>query len=525
MTEWWRGAVIYQIYPRSFLDTNGDGVGDLRGVMEKLDHVAALGVDGVWLSPFFRSPMKDYGYDVADYCDVDPLFGTLEDFDALVAKAHALGLKIIIDQVYSHTSDAHPWFAESRADRLNPKAHWYVWADAKPDGSPPNNWQALFGGAAWEWDARRRQYYLHNFLTEQPDLNIHESEVQDALLAVARFWLSRGVDGFRLDVVNFYTHDAQLRDNPKAEYRATPARPHQFQRHLFDRSQPETLAFIARLRALLDAYPGRFAVGEIEDEEPLKRQLEYTNGANRLHTAYSFYLLRANAATPALFHDAQAGWTGQVGWPSWSLSNHDVPRAASRLANDDSRRVRQIMAILLAMRGTIFLYQGEELGLPNADVPFEKLRDPEALRFWPKGIGRDGARTPMPWTAQGGFSIAVEPWLPIDRRHLALNADDERAAPDGMFAFTRRLIALRKAHPALRVGEYTPSEASKDVLAFLRTASDERLYCAFNLSDAEQTIQDARFAHAVALKAGLPHAINGDALTLPAWGGALLKLR
>jgi alpha-glucosidase len=338
MTDWWRGAVVYQIYPRSFCDSNGDGVGDLKGVIDKLDHVASLGCDAIWLSPFFTSPMKDYGYDVADYRGVDPLFGSEADADAMIAKAHALGLKVIIDQVWSHSSDQHAWFAESRASRDNPKADWYVWADAKPDGSPPNNWQAMFGGCAWTWDARRRQYFLHNFLPEQPDLNVHNLAVQDALLDVARFWLARGVDGFRLDVVNFFTHDRHLRDNPPiATLKRAPPRPHQFQRHLYDRTQPQTLDFIARFRALLDQH-GAMAVGEIEDEEPLKVQRDYTDGPDRLQTAYSFFLLRQREMTPAVIKDAMAQWEGARGWPSWSLSNHDVIRFPTRLADNDPQR-------------------------------------------------------------------------------------------------------------------------------------------------------------------------------------------
>ena len=270
---WWRGAVIYQIYPRSFMDSNGDGVGDLPGITGKLDYVASLGVDGIWLSPFFTSPMADYGYDVSDYRDVDPLFGTLADFDALLAKAHGLGLKVIIDQVYSHTSEAHAWFRQSAASRDNPKADWYVWADAKPDGTPPNNWLSVFGGPAWTWGARRRQYYLHNFLTQQPDLNFHSAEVQQAILDVARFWLDRGVDGFRLDVANYYFHDAALTDNPPADYGKPPGWTYAYQRHLHDKSQPQTLDFLRRLRAVTDAYPDRMMLGEIGDDDPLARQL------------------------------------------------------------------------------------------------------------------------------------------------------------------------------------------------------------------------------------------------------------
>ncbi len=300
--DWWRGAVIYQIYPRSFRDSNGDGVGDLNGVSEKLDYVASLGVDGVWLSPFFRSPMKDFGYDVSDYRDVDPLFGTLDDFDALLGRAHALGLKVIIDQVWSHTSDRHPWFQAS-CDPASDKADWYVWADPKPDGSPPNNWQASFGGPSWTWNARRRQYYLHNFLPEQPDLNYWNPAVREAILDVARFWLDRGVDGFRLDVINYLAHDPALTDNPVAGYRRPPATASQYQKHIHDRSQPLALGFVETLRALMDGYAARMTVGEIFDEEPLVRQIEYVE-PGRLHTAYSFFLLQATKATPALFAQA-----------------------------------------------------------------------------------------------------------------------------------------------------------------------------------------------------------------------------
>jgi len=483
MSDWWRGAVVYQIYPRSFCDSNGVGVGDLKGAIDKLEHVASLGVDAIWLSPFFRSPMKDYGYDVSDYRDVDPLFGSLADADALIARAHALGLKVIIDQVWSHSSDQHPWFAESRSSRDNAKADWYVWADAKPDGSPPNNWQAMFGGPAWTWDARRRQYYLHNFLIEQPDLNMRNPEVQEAVLDVARFWLDRGVDGFRLDVVNFLTHDAQLRDNPPLAPVKARARPHQYQRHLYDRTQPETLHFLGRLRALLDRY-GAMAVGEIEDEEPLKVQREYTDGDDRLHTAYSFFLLRAPTMTPAVIKDAVAQWEGARGWPSWSLSNHDVVRFPTRLADDDPQRVKLMLALLLCLRGTAFLYQGDELGLPHAQVPFERVRDPEAIAFWPSGVGRDGARTPMPWrrdAPMAGFTSADDAWLPLDPRHRALAVDAQEADPDSVLHFTRRALAVRRSSAILREGSVVHVGEIGSLLVMVRELNSERILCAFNL--------------------------------------------
>ncbi len=485
-SDWRRSGVFYQIYPRSFVDSNGDGVGDLKGIAAKLDHIARLGCDGVWLSPFFRSPMKDYGYDVSDYTDVDPLFGTLADFDALLARAHELGLKLIIDQVYSHSSDQHAWFKESRASKDNPRADWYVWADAKPDGTPPNNWQAMFGGPAWTWDSRRRQYYFHNFLPAQPDLNMRNPAVQAAILAAARFWLERGVDGFRLDVVNFYMQDEQLRDNPPRPFTTTPPKPNLFQWQRYAYSQPENLQFIARLRTLADSFPDRYLLGEIGDDDPLARQREYTETPERLHSAYAFNLLNAREPTPALFARELEGWEGAAGAPAWSLSNHDVPRFPTRLAHDDPARTRLLMLLLLCLRGGIYLYQGDELGLPQADVPFERLRDPEAINFYPNTLGRDGARTPMPWTAQAqmaGFTSADDAWLPLDPRHAALAADRQEADPASMLHFTRRIIALRKTHDVLRDGSWTTLKADDGVLAFVRATASERLLCVFNLGE------------------------------------------
>ena len=332
MQPWWRGAVLYQIYPRSFADSNGDGIGDLPGITARLDYVASLGVDGIWLSPIFTSPMADFGYDVADYRGIDPLFGTLDDFRTLLARAHALGLRVVLDQVYSHSSDRHPWFEASRQNRTNAKADWYVWADPKPDGTPPNNWLASFGGAAWSWEPRRRQYYLHNFLASQPDLNVHNPAVQDELLEIARFWLDLGVDGFRLDVANFYTHDRALRDNPPRPGHSG-AQTIGYQQRIHNISQPETLRFHARLRAMLDRYEARMAVAEITCENQLERVIEYTAGATLLHTAYSFALLGraldANAIRATISRVLDA--PGEP-WPSWALSNHDVPRVASRWA-------------------------------------------------------------------------------------------------------------------------------------------------------------------------------------------------
>jgi len=488
--DWWRGAAIYQIYPRSFADSNGDGVGDLAGITAHLDYIASLGVDGVWLSPFFRSPMKDFGYDVSDYVDVDPIFGDLADFDRLVQRAHALGLKVIIDQVYSHSSDKHPWFAESRAARQGPKADWYVWADAKPDGSPPSNWLSVFGGPAWTWDARRGQYYLHNFLSSQPDLNLHNPIVQEAHLASARFWLERGVDGFRLDAINFSMHDPALTDNPPvADPAATRPRPFDYQRHIHNQSHPDILPFLERVRALTDEY-GAFTVAEVGGDNALSEMRAFTAGGTRLSTAYGFEFLYAESLTPSLVLEALMSWPESpgTGWPSWAFSNHDSSRAVSRWAPLAERAARAAldMMLLISLRGNVFLYQGEELGLPQAELTFEQLRDPEAIANWPLTRGRDGARTPIPWRADApnaGFSEHA-PWLPIGEGHAALAVDRQEADPGSQLALTRRLIALRQSRPALRLGALTALSTPAPILAFERAYDGERLLCAFNLGEA-----------------------------------------
>lgn len=488
---WWRGAVLYQIYPRSFKDSSGDGVGDLRGIISALDYVKSLGVDGVWLSPFFRSPMDDFGYDVSDHCDVDPLFGTLSDFDALAEKARALGLKLIIDQVYSHTSDRCAWFAESRADRTNAKADWYVWADPKSDGTPPNNWQSVFGGPAWTWDSRRGQYYFHNFLTSQPDLNLHNLEVQDALLGIARFWLDRGVDGFRLDAINFGMHDPLLRDNPAAPTGGRKiTRPFDMQRQVHSMSQPEIVGFMERLRALLDQYDARFTVAEIAGPDSLGEMKAATAGERRLNTAYGFDFLYAPALTVDLLRGAMSAWPGEAGegWPSWAFSNHDAPRAVSRWAREQDRpqAARLYFLLLTALRGNVFIYQGEELGLPQGVVPFERLRDPEAIANWPLTLGRDGARTPMPWDAAAPFAgfSSSEPWLPIDPRHPALAVRAQESDPTSMLAFVRRIIAVRQESAALKFGSIAFLAAPDGIAAFVRTHEGERIVCVCNLADA-----------------------------------------
>lgn len=495
---WWKGAVIYQIYPRSFRDTNGDGIGDLRGVLEGLDHIASLGVDGIWISPFFTSPMADYGYDVADFCGVDPIFGTLEDFDAVVEKAHRLGLKVIIDQVYSHTSDHHDWFIESRSNRQNPRADWYVWADPKSDGSPPNNWQSVFGGVSWEWDARRGQYYFHNFLKEQPDLNLYNEEVQDALIAAGRFWLDRGVDGFRLDALNFAMHDRNLRDNPPSGLSAHEvSRPFYMQEHKYNMSQPEIVGFIEKFRTMLDDYPGTFTVAEVGGPNPIDEMKAFTEGDGRLNSAYNFDFLYAPSLDAERVMESAGLWdqSEDEGWPSWAFSNHDAPRAVTRWASqahrDDMARV--YMMLLLTLRGNPIIYQGEELALPQANVPFSNLKDPEAITNWPKTLGRDGARTPMPWEAgapHAGFSSA-EPWLPVDPEQAKL-AVDQQQGNDSMLRFTTEALSKRKQFPALQLGGMRFEDSGRDsVLILHRQRGDEAILAVFNFGDTSFEIPEA----------------------------------
>ena len=492
--DWWRGAVIYQIYPRSYQDSNGDGVGDLLGIVQRLPYIASLGVDAIWVSPFFKSPMKDFGYDVSDYCDVDPMFGSLGDFDALVDAAHQWGLKVIIDLVLSHTSDAHPWFVESRASRDNPKADWYVWSDPKPDGTPPNNWLSIFGGSGWQWDASRQQYYLHNFLVSQPDLNFHNPDVQDALLDVTRFWLDRGVDGFRLDTTNFYFADKELRDNPalppeKRNTTIAPSvNPYNHQEHIYSKNQPENLLFLERFRALLDEYPGSTCVGEVGDaQKGLEILGEYTKGEDRVHMCYAFELLsgkRPSAETVAkTFQRFEAA--APDGWACWAYSNHDVMRHSTRW-DLTSEAQRLFHTLMICLRGTLCLYQGEELGLPEADVPFDALQDPYGIEFWPEFKGRDGCRTPMVWehsNSSGGFSD-VSPWLPVPGDHLSRAVAVQEDNPGSLIHHYRRALSFRKAHTALRKGAQTPMTADGPVLSFSRIYGEDHILCVVNMSSA-----------------------------------------
>jgi alpha-glucosidase len=525
---WWREAIIYQVYPRSFLDTNGDGVGDLAGITAKLDYIASLGVDIVWISPFFKSPMKDFGYDISDYCDVDPLFGTLDDFDRMVAKAHGLGLKIMIDQVLSHTAEEHPWFVESRKSRDNPKADWYVWADPRPDGNPPNNWLSVFGGSSWQWDSRRRQYFLHNFLASQPDMNFHNPEVQQAHLDNLRFWLERGVDGVRMDACNFHFHDTALRSNPPATNRdtstVTDVNPYGMQAHVYDKTQPENIEYLRRIRALLDEF-GAVAIGEVGADDSLAVMADYTADGDKLHMAYSFNLLTPQFSAAHIrkqVEEFEARVKG--GWASWSVGNHDSIRVMTRWGGDNPSPAlaKLVLAMQLSLKGTPCLYQGDELALTEADVPYELLQDPYGITFWPEFKGRDGCRTPMPWTAEApnaGFTTG-KPWLPVAAPHVAAAASSQENDPDSALNFARRIVAWRRTMPQLTRGEIAFFDAPEPVLALRRDLEGHpSVLAAFNLGAEPVAFELPESAHAETLAGhGLPGAASGGRVSLPPFG-------
>jgi alpha-glucosidase len=470
---WWQRGAIYQIYPRSFADSSGDGVGDLRGIEAHLDHLSDLGVEAMWLSPFYPSPMADFGYDVADYTDVDPVFGTLEDFDRLVAASHARGIKIVIDWVPNHTSDRHAWFEESRSSRDDPKRDWYVWRDPAPDGGPPNDWRSDFVacGAAWTLDERTGQYYLHSFLPEQPDLNWDNPEVGAAMHDTLRFWLDRGVDGFRIDVAHKIGKDPELRDD------GPDGRPH-------SQDWETTHERMREIRGVVDEYPDRMIVGEVYLLD-LERLVAYVNSGDELHLAHNFVFLRLPWSAEAFRRsiDAFELLSTETAWPAWFLSNHDHARVASRFDEDGQgqARARAVMLMLYALRGTPFVFQGEEIGLPDAEIPPDRIVDVD---------GRDPERAPVPWAPPSeagpgaGFTTG-EPWLPLSAEAERINVRTAAADPDSTLSLVRRLAALRRETPALQVGGQTSFEAGDDVLAWTREAEGDRLVAAVNFAAEE----------------------------------------
>lgn len=529
---WWRGAVIYQVYPRSFLDSNGDGIGDLQGIFSKLDYISGLGVDALWISPFFKSPMKDYGYDVSDYRTVDPMFGSNADFEVLIEEAHKRGLRIMVDMVLAHTSDQHPWFQESRQSRTNPKADWYVWAEARPDGTPPNNWMAVFGGPSWKWEPRRRQYYLHHFLAAQPNLNWHNQEVVEAMLGEVEFWLKCGVDGLRLDAITTLVHDPELRDNPPVSDEtvgdSTVSRDmlYAYQQHLYDRDHPDIMKRFASLRALVNRYPDRFMLGEIAEVDTISATARYTQGEEALHTGYTFQLLKDELNLEQL-RAVIGRFENEIGsgWVTHAFGNHDCKRAVSRwesipqLEGDQSALAKLLMACLLSLRGSICIYQGEELGLTEASLPPEALRDPWGIEFYPIFQGRDGCRTPMPWTYDpdvAGFTSGT-PWLPIPHEHLALCVERQESDPNSVLHAYRRFLAWRKQHPALIYGDKLLMNTADPVYAFERRHSTERVLCVFNFSNQPARLEVSEHWQEIPGH-GFDASVDKAGISLPAFG-------
>ena len=475
---WWKHGIVYQIYPRSFQDTNGDGIGDLQGIRARLDYLSALGVDAIWISPIYPSPMADFGYDVADYCDVDPMFGSLADFDDLVRDAHAQGLKIILDFVPNHTSDRHPWFAESRSDRSNPKRDWYVWRDGRDD-APPNNWVSQFGGPAWTFDQATGQYYLHSFLREQPDLNWRNPEVRDAMYGVLRFWLARGVDGFRVDVIWLLIKDAGLRDNPpNPVFQPTQAEINRFL-HVHNADQPEIHDVIAEMRAVLDRYADGVLIGEIY--LPLERLVAYYGkDLGGAHLPFNFQLILSawNAREIARLIEDYEQALPAGGWPNWVLGNHDQPRIAARVG---AAQARVAAMLLLSLRGTPTMYYGDELGLGRVTIPPEAMRDPWERNEPGLGLSRDPSRTPFQWDAspQAGFTRG-EPWLPLAPDWPSRNADALGRDPTSILALYRRLIAVRRRHRALSIGAFRLITVADQLLVYERSFGRERVLVALN---------------------------------------------
>ncbi|KQM41646.1 alpha-amylase family glycosyl hydrolase [Sphingomonas sp. Leaf10] len=482
---WWQAATIYQIYPRSFADSDGDGIGDLRGIADRLDHLVTLGVDALWISPIFPSPMADFGYDVADYTGIDPRFGTLADFDALLAKAHGLGLRVLLDFVPNHSSDQHPWFVESRSSRDNPKRDWYIWRNPAPDGGPPNNWISDFGGPAWTFDAATGQYYSRAFLPEQPDLNWRNPDLRAAMLNAMRFWFERGVDGFRIDVLWHMVKHADFPDNPpNPDYRDGIGEMHRVLQ-LNSTDQPEVHAIAADMRDLADQYDA-VLVGEIY--LPVPKLMTYYGSADapEVHLPFNFQLIEAgwNAAELADRIIEYEAALPRDGWPNWVLGNHDRPRIATRVG---AAQARVAAVLLLTLRGTPTLYQGDELGLPDAQVPADKVQDPRELREPGLGLGRDPVRTPLPWTGTSGFTSG-EPWLPIDPAHLPLNVAAQTDDPHSMLTLYRRLLSLRRATPALATGTISDVRAEGDVLTYVRSDGADRYRIVLNLGHQPATI-------------------------------------
>ncbi|MGP0057707.1 MAG: alpha-amylase family glycosyl hydrolase [Beijerinckiaceae bacterium] len=514
---WWQTGTIYQIYPRSFQDSNGDGIGDLDGIRQRLDYLLWLGVDAIWISPIFPSPMHDFGYDVADYCGIDPIFGSLETFDRLIAEAHAKRLKVILDFVPNHTSNAHPWFMASRRSRTDSKRDWYIWRDAAPNGGPPNNWLSNFGGSAWTWDAGTGQYYYHAYLAEQPDLSWRNPNVQAAMHEVLRFWLRRGVDGFRVDVMWHLIKDAAFRDNPKnpAWTKNGPEIDRRLQTYSAD--QEEVHNVVASMRQVLEEFENRVLIGEIY--LPVDRLVAYYGeNLTGAHLPFNFQLLNCAWSAPdvAELIERYEAALPEGGWPNWVLSNHDRPRIAARVGLEQARIAAML---LLTLRGTPTLYYGDELGFGHVEIAPNRIRDPWALREPGINVGRDPSRTPMQWDASAfaGFSTH-EPWLPLTPDYEARNVAAMRNDKTSILVLVRNLLNFRREHAALSQGDWRLLSAGSDVLAYERRDGDDRICVVLNFSADPQAWSASR-----ATTASIAISTHGDRCGEPV--GSSLNLR
>jgi alpha-glucosidase len=531
MTQpWWKGAVLYHVYVRSFFDSDGDGHGDLIGVLAKLDYIESLGVDGIWLSPIHPSPNRDWGYDIADFEGVQHDYGTLQDFQRLLDAAHRRGLKVVLDEVLSHTSDEHPWFVESlTGGKDGPKADWYVWADPKEDGTAPNNWLSVFGGPAWAYQPKRRQHYHHKFLRQQPKLNWRNPDAREAALGVLDYWLEKGVDGFRLDVAGTYLHDENLTDNPAVPVAERTAHDWShagnLQRHLHDSNLPENVEMLDVIRRRVEKHGDRFVFGEFSEEEA--RCGAYCSHEDGLHSGYTFVMLLARKLDPAFVREHYRTLSDYpIHWPTISFSNHDVPRTASRFGDGSPELAKMMFALLTALKGTTLIYQGEELGLPQAKLSRDQLRDPVGDLYWPYDGGRDGCRTPMPWQPGEtmGFSTG-QPWLPPATEHRGLTVAEQEKDVESALWFARAMIALRKGSAALRLGEIEFLDLDGPILAFVRRHEDEAIACLFNFSAEPRFVTAPQLAGAELLDVRAGDAdLRGGSIGLSPYAAAFLKL-
>jgi len=538
MTEkrlWWKNGIIYQIYPRSFQDTNGDGIGDLAGAIQHLDYIKELGVDAIWFSPINPSPDVDFGYDVADYHTIDPKFGNLQDFERLLQEAHKRDLHVIMDLVLSHSSDQHRWFQESRKSKDNPYHDWYIWRDPAPDGGYPNNWLSNFGGSAWEYDENLGQYYYHAFAKGQPDLNWHNPEVRSTLLDVFRYWLDKGVDGFRLDVFNNYFQDELFRDNPRNEGFSVRKLLRKFDayEHIFDSNQPEMIGVVEDIRKIMDSYPDRYVVGETYLATSVQARTYI--GENRLHAGFD-YAFCNSAFNAKAYGQAIQYWDalhGDDAWPNYFFNNHDTPRSTTRFAQGESDAIpKLLLAMQLTVRGTPFLYYGEEIGMRDINLTRSQVQDPAGKRYWSFNKGRDGCRSPMQWNSKlnAGFTTG-EPWLPVNKDYTVRNVDAQTASAASLLTFYKELIQLRRAHPALNAGKLDMIQTENDdLLIYQRVHSDEKMLIVLNFSKEISTYQlpTADFNKWELLYAGNEPIISQMAeneLHLPAYGFGILISR